>query len=30
MVFIHGRMPLKRIKEDHPEWYEELVRSGKV
>jgi cytochrome b subunit of formate dehydrogenase len=30
MVFIHGRMPLKRIKEDHPEWYEELVRSGRV
>lgn len=30
LVFIHGRMPLKRIKEDHPEWYEELVRGGRV
>jgi cytochrome b subunit of formate dehydrogenase len=30
MVFIHGRMPLRRIKEDHPEWYEELVRGGRV
>jgi cytochrome b subunit of formate dehydrogenase len=30
LVFIHGRMPLKIIKEDHPEWYEELVRGGRV
>jgi len=29
LVFLHGKMPLKRIKEDHPEWYEELVKGGR-
>lgn len=29
LVFIHGMMPLKRIKEDHPEWYEEIVGGGR-
>ncbi len=29
-TYIHGRMPLKRIKEEHPLWYEYLVRKGIV
>lgn len=29
-TFIHGKMPLKRIKEEHPLWYEKLVREGVI
>ncbi len=29
-TFIHGKMPLKRIKEEHPLWYEKLVKEGVV
>jgi cytochrome b subunit of formate dehydrogenase len=29
-TFIHGKMPLKRIKEEHPLWYEQLVKKGIV
>ncbi len=29
-TFIHGRMPLKRVREEHPLWYEDLVRKGVV
>lgn len=26
-VFIHGKMPLRQVEEEHPEWYEELARG---
>ncbi len=29
-TFIHGRMPLRRVKEEHPLWYEDLVKKGVV
>ncbi len=29
-TFIHGRMPVERVREEHPLWYEQLVRSGAV
>ena len=29
-VFIHGKMPLKRVEEDHTLWFEELKRRGVV
>jgi len=29
-TYINGRMPLKRVKEEHPLWYERLVRKGIV
>ena len=29
-VFITGKMPLGQIKEEHPLWYEQLVREGLV
>jgi len=29
-TYIHGKMPLRRIKEEHPLWYEYLVRKGAV
>ena len=30
LTFIHGKMPLKRIEEEHPLWLEELRRRGVV
>jgi len=29
-TYIHGKMPLRRIKEEHPLWYEYLVKKGVV
>jgi len=29
-TFITGKMPVERVKEEHPLWYEELVKEGKI
>jgi cytochrome b subunit of formate dehydrogenase len=29
-VFIHGKMPLEYVKEEHPLWYEQLARKQEV
>ena len=29
-TFIHGRMPARRVKEEHPLWYKQLVERGVI